>query len=221
LTEDRLVEARALMHELTGMQLSVKTAEELIVPTIRTIENELFPGSAAIQTKSRIYEQMRTLIEELHVEERPDSETEAPAVGSEPQPGVAIVPFVGEGDELVGNILMRLLMAEGISSTSLSWRALRAEKLQKLQEIDPICVVISAIEARSTSAVVKWSRSTQQLLPGAVIVIGLWSLPQEGAARLIRRIKESQNCSVYTNLDQAVQGIAAFRAPARHQAKSD
>jgi len=51
---------RALMHELTGMQLSVKTAEELIVPTIRTIENELFPGSAAIQTKSRIYERMRT-----------------------------------------------------------------------------------------------------------------------------------------------------------------
>jgi predicted PurR-regulated permease PerM len=221
LTEDRLVEARALVHEVTDMQLSVRTAEELIVPTIRTIENELFPGSAAIQTKSRIYEQMRTLIEELNVEERPDPEAEAPTVDSETEPGVVIVPFVGEGDELVGNILMRLLLAEGISSTSLSWRALRAEKLQKLQEIGPTCVVISAIEARSTSAVVKMSRSTQQLLPEAVIVIGLWSLPQEGAARLVRRIKEGHKCIVYTSLDETVQGIAAMSVPAKHQTKSD
>jgi AI-2E family transporter len=203
LTEGRLVEARALMRELTGMQLSVRTAEELIVPTIRTIENDLFPGSGVIQTKSRIYEEMRVLIEELNVEVGTDLQTAAP----DPQASrVVIVPFVGEGDELVGDILLRLLAAEGISSILLPWRILRAEKLQRLQEIRPQCVVISAIEARSTKAVAKITRSTQQLLQDAVIVIGLWSLPQEGAARLIRRIRESQNCSVYTNLEQAFQG---------------
>ena len=187
LTEGRVVEARALMHELTGMELSVKTAEELVVPTIRTIENDLFPGSAAIQTKSRIYEEMRELIEELAADGPTDLKTEAPTAGPQPS-GVVIVPFVGEGDELVGNILARLLAAEGITSTLLPWRALRAEKLQRLRELRPQCVVISAIEARSTLSVGKMTRSIQLLLHDAVIVIGLWSLPEEGAARLIRRI---------------------------------
>jgi predicted PurR-regulated permease PerM len=219
LTEGRLVEARVLMRELTGMQLSVRTAEELIVPTIRTIENDLFPGSGVIQTKSRIYEEMRELIEELNVEVRTNSEIAAPTL--DPQTSrVVIVPFVGEGDELVGDILLRLLAAEGTSSILLPWKILRAEKLQRLQEIRPQCVVISAIEARSTKAVAKITRSIQQLLQDAVIVIGLWSLPQEGAARLIRRIRESQNCSVYTNLEQAVQGIISMSIPAKRETGS-
>jgi hypothetical protein len=61
--------------------------------------------------------------------------------------------------------------------------------------------------------------SIQALLPDAAIVIGLWSLPPEGAARLIKRISESQACSVYTNLDQAVQGIASLITPARQEAR--
>jgi hypothetical protein len=43
LTEGRIFEAKALRHELTGMQLSAGTAEELIVPCIRarTAKKEL------------------------------------------------------------------------------------------------------------------------------------------------------------------------------------
>jgi hypothetical protein len=48
------------------MQLSVGIAEELILPTLRAIENDLYPGANA--TKSRIYAQLRKLIEEMTVE---------------------------------------------------------------------------------------------------------------------------------------------------------
>jgi hypothetical protein len=196
------------------MQLSLKTAEELIVPTIRAIENDLFPGSTANQTKSRIYEQMHEIVEELTVPER--TGTDEPPLLTDPQAsGVAIVPFVGEGDELVGNILEHLLEAEGIGSSLLPWKTLRSEKLQRLQELGAKCVVISAIEARSAISVGKMARSLQISLPDAVVLIGLWSLPSEGAARLIRKIKESQACSVYTDLDQAVQGIASLIIPGR------
>src|SRR3984893_1707110 len=61
LTENRLLEAKALLQELGGMQLSVGIAEELILPTLRAIENDLYPG--ANPTKSRIYAQLRELIE--------------------------------------------------------------------------------------------------------------------------------------------------------------
>jgi hypothetical protein len=38
LTEGRLLEARALLQELAGMQLSIGIVEELILPTLRAIE---------------------------------------------------------------------------------------------------------------------------------------------------------------------------------------
>ena len=66
LTENRLSEAKALLQALGGMQLSVGIAEELILPTLRAIENDLYPGANA--TKSRIYAQLRELIEEMTVE---------------------------------------------------------------------------------------------------------------------------------------------------------
>src|SRR5580700_1502286 len=36
-------------------------------------------------------------------------------------------PFMGEGDEIVGRVIARLLFAKGIASDLLSWRTLRGE----------------------------------------------------------------------------------------------
>ena len=47
-------------------------------------------------------------------------------------------------------------------------------------------------------------------LPDARILLGLWSLPTEGAARWIRKIKESSGSALYTNIDQALRGIASL-----------
>ena len=47
-------------------------------------------------------------------------------------------------------------------------------------------------------------------VPDALILVGLWSLPIEGAARWVRRIKESSGSALYTNIDQAVRGIISL-----------
>jgi AI-2E family transporter len=214
LTEGRIPDARALMHESVAMQLSVRSAEDLIIPAIRAIENDLFPGSRAIQTKSRIYQQLRQLIEELKIPSRTTSD-DASSVSELPDSGLVVLPFVGEGDELVGDVLVRLLGAEGISGVLIPWRTLRSEKLRQLQELGAKCVVIVAIEARSAASVAKMARSIQTVLRDAVIVIGLWSLPMEGSARLVRKIKEYQSWRVYTDFEQAVQGIGSVIIPAR------
>ena len=212
LTENRLSEAKVLIHELGMTELSIKTAEELLVPTVRAIENDLFPGAALSETRSRIYEQMRELIEELIIPTQSDRE-ETSENPEPPNSGLVIVPFAREGDEVVGRILARLLEAEGIGSNLLSWRTLRTEKIQHLKELEARYVVLSAIESRSVIAVGKMSRSIQALLPDAVIVVGLWSLPPTGAARLIRKIRESGVGGIYTNLEHAVRGIALLTSP--------
>src|SRR5580704_7386346 len=206
LTEGRVPEARALLQELGAMQLSIGIVEELILPTLRAIENELYPGAGGA-TKSRIYAHLRELIEEMTVEIPTESEQQ-PERSTSGQPGIAIMPFIGEGDEIVGDVIARLLAVEGIGTHLLSWRTLRAEKVTRLKELKSTWILLSAIESRSVNTVGKMANSIKLEIPDAQILLGLWSLPNEGAARWIRRIKESSGSALYTNIEQAIKGIA-------------
>jgi predicted PurR-regulated permease PerM len=210
LTENRIAEAKALIHELGATELSTNTAEELIVPLVRTIENEFFRGGAAGQAKSRVYQEIRELIEQLSIP--PGNSDEVSEQLESKDFGLAIMPFLSEGDDVVARILARLLKAKGVGSNLLSWKALRSEKLERLKELGARCVVLSATESRAAATIGKMARAIQSELPDIVIVIGLWSLPPAGAARLIRRIKES-SVQVYTNLDEALRGISALALP--------
>jgi predicted PurR-regulated permease PerM len=207
LTENRLPEAKAFLQELSGMQLSVGIAEELILPTLRVIENDLYPG-ASNPTKSRIYAQLRELIEEMTLEG--STELEPPEQSTPEQTGTAIVPFMGEGDEIVGRVVARLVAAKGIGTDLLSWRTLRAEKVQRLKELKASLILLSAIESRSAITVGKMADSIRLDLPDALILVGLWSLPTEGAARSVKRIRGSSGSTLYTNIDEAVRGIVSL-----------
>jgi predicted PurR-regulated permease PerM len=203
LTEGRLSEAKALV----GMHLSVDVAEELILPTLRAVENDLYPGVVS-SAKSRIYGQLRELIEEMTVEIPTESEQPSEPPKSE-GPKLAIVPFIGEGDAIVGSIIGRLLETEGIRTTLLSSRTLRAEKVGRLKELKNTLILISAIESRSVVTIGKMAHSITIEIPNAQVLVGLWSLPTEGAARWVRRIKDSSGSAVYTNIGQAIQGIVS------------
>jgi predicted PurR-regulated permease PerM len=210
LTENRLSEAKALIHEVTSTETPIKAAEELIIPTVRAIENELFPGATHARTKSRIYEQMRELIEELNVPEPIDSKEVPEQLGIGDSAPI-IVPLLCEGDEVVGRVLSRLLVGERIGeSTVISWKTLRTEKVERLKSLAARCVVLSAIEPRSAMVAGNTAKSIRLALPDAVIVVCLWSLPPTGAARLVRKIQESVGGGVYTNLEQAIRGIASL-----------
>jgi predicted PurR-regulated permease PerM len=126
------------------------------------------------------------------------------------QSGIAIMPFMGEGDEIVGNVIARLLAVEGISTHLLSWRTLRAEKVARLIKLKSKWILLSAIETRSVNTVGKMANSIKLEVPDAQILLGLWSLPTEGASRWIRRIKESSGSVLYTNIEQAIRGIATL-----------
>ena len=220
LIENRLPEAKAMVHESTGNVLSTTTAENLIVPTVRAIENDFFPGGSATQSKGRIYEQMREIVAELKTETQSDAE-ETTQKGKPESCEVVIVPFTGEGDEIVGRILTRLLEVEKIKGEVLSWRALRAEKIEQLRELQAKCILLSAIEARSSMAIGKMTRSIKVVLPEAIVLVGLWGLPSQGGAHVIRKIEESCAGSVYTSLKQAVRSIDSLVSTASEEAYSE
>jgi predicted PurR-regulated permease PerM len=211
LTENRFPEAKAFIEELGRNELSAGIAEELILPTVRAIENELYPGATG-PTKSRIYAQLTALIEEMTVEQ--STESEQPPEGSTLEhPGTVIVPFLGECDEIVGTLVFRLLAAKGIATNLLSWRMLIAEKVERLKELKASRILLSAAESKSVTTIGRMAHSIKLELPDALILVGLWSLPAEGAARWVKRIKDSSGSEIYTNIDEAVRGIASLARP--------
>jgi hypothetical protein len=54
------------------------------------------------------------------------------------------------------------------------------------------------------------AHSIKLKVPDALILVGLWSIPTRGAARRVKRIKESFGSALYTNIDQAVGGIVSL-----------
>ena len=205
LTENRSVEAKRLIHEIDGPQLSVKLAEELLIPAIRAIENDFLPGPAA-RTKTQIYRQLRELIEELPTPTPSDSSPSNQTQGENEE--ILILPYVGEGDEVVGVILARLLEAEGIPTEIVSSRTLRTERLEQLKELQPKQIVLSAVQSQSIKTIDRIIRSIRLASPKSAISVCLWSLPREGAARWIRRINESAD-AVYTDLEEAARNLTA------------
>jgi hypothetical protein len=94
---------------------------------------------------------------------------------------------MGEGDEIAGRVVARLLGAKGIGMDLLSWRTLRAEKLERLKELKASLILLSAIESRSAITVGKMADSIRLDVPDALILVGLWSLPTEGAALSVKK----------------------------------
>jgi hypothetical protein len=86
--------------------------------------------------------------------------------------------------------------------------------LERLREAAATSILLSSIETRSAPAIDKMARSLRTHFPNATILIGLWSLPPQGAARLLKRLEDSAIGGVYTNLQQAVRGIVSLNAPA-------
>jgi predicted PurR-regulated permease PerM len=205
LTENRTQEAKRLIHELDGQKLSLKLSEELLVPAIRAIENDFLPGPA-VSTKIQIYRQLRDLIEELPIPSPGDGSSESKQTEEDVE--IVIVPYIGEGDEMVGAILARLLKTEGLKAELFSSRALRAERLERVKKLHPKQIVLSAVQSRSIKTIDRVIRATKQVSPESIVAVCLWSLPREGAARSIRRIRESAH-AVYTGMEDAVQSITA------------
>ena len=82
--------------------------------------------------------------------------------------------------------------------------------MERLKELKAPWILLSAIESRSVVTVGKMAHAIKLEIPDALILVGLWSLPTEGAARWVRKIKESSGSALYTNIEQAIRGIASL-----------
>jgi hypothetical protein len=57
----------------------------------------------------------------------------------------------------------------------------------------------------------------KMVLPETVILIGLWSPPPRGGAKVIRKITESSVGGIYASMEQAVRGITSLVSTASEE----
>jgi hypothetical protein len=78
--------------------------------------------------------------------------------------------------------------------------------MEHVKKVQPKQIILSAIQSGSIKTIDRMIRAIQHLSPQSVISVCLWSLPREGAARWIRKIRESSH-AVYTGMAEAVSNI--------------
>jgi hypothetical protein len=72
-----------------------------------------------------------------------------------------------------------------------------------------ICSVLLAAEPPSSSETKFMASFIKLEIPDALIFVGLWRPPAEGAARWVRRIRRLPEALSPRNIDQGVEGIAS------------
>lgn len=84
-----------------------------------------------------------------------------------------------------------------------------SQKISQLKGLSSEVILLSAIDAVSTTAVAEMTKAVHAVLPNAVVLVGLWNLPNTGSAELMREIQNSSVRAMYTNLKEAIEGIAS------------
>ena len=206
LEKNRFSQAKSLIQEFAASQLSIKAADELIVPTVRLMQQKRPARKTVNPRERRVYAQMRRIIDQLIVQTPTGwrtSNARVPAVIRR----LAIVPFAQEGDEVVGKVLHRLLSVKGVESRVLPWNMPVSQKIAELKAFSAKHALLSATEAESTTALAEMVDALCSALPNAVVLVGLWSLPTSGSAELMTKIQNAPVRGVYTNLTEALEGI--------------
>jgi len=138
------------------MQLSVRIAEELILPTLRAIENDLYPRATEPNKISDLCP-LRDLIEEMTVERSTDwSNHRTIDIRTA---WIGYCAFHGRRDEIVGRVIARLLAAKGIGTDCYPGELFARRKWNVLKELKTSWILLSAIESRSVITVGRMAHS--------------------------------------------------------------
>ena len=169
--------------------------ESVLIPVLSLVERDRHSGALTDERTRFVFDNMRTLIEDVAepVGKDKDKTTESapipPAADAPLGPvSVCIVPARDEADELVGAMLLRRLRARHVSAELLSTDVLKSEVLERVAELAPESVYISALPPAALLHASFFCKRLRPRFPDLKIVVALWHADgdtQKGRARLI------------------------------------
>jgi predicted PurR-regulated permease PerM/methylmalonyl-CoA mutase cobalamin-binding subunit len=186
--------------------------ENVLLPATRVIETDAGNGGITSDQRTAALQRIHDIIE--NVSEATPVKEEEPTSGITPAAGARVlcVPAGGYGDELAGEMLVRLLRSRGFDAQNVPARLKSEELIAKSVEFDPESVCISVVPPSGIPLARNVNDALRSRLVSVKTLVGIWdpSLKKENA---IRRLHISGATEVAVSLTEAVSGLVKMTAP--------
>jgi predicted PurR-regulated permease PerM len=169
--------------------------ESVLIPVLGLVERDRHNGALTDERTRFVFDSMRTLVDDINEPVVKDKDKTAETAAIQPaadaplgRVSVCIVPARDEADEIVGAMLLRRLRARHVSAELLSTDVLKSEVLERVAELAPESVYISALPPAALLHASFFCKRLRPRFPELKIVVALWHADgdtQKGRARLI------------------------------------
>ena len=172
-----LAEAHVAEHGLEAL------FEDVLIPVLDLAERDRHNDALSEERTRFVFDSMRTLVEDLPERSEEDKEKSAESVeakdASQPEASlgpisVCIVPARDEADEIVGAMLLRCLTRRRVSAELLTTDVLKSEALDRVAELAPQAVYISALPPAAVLHASHFCKRLRPRFPDLKIVVALW-----------------------------------------------
>jgi len=186
--------------------------EDVLLPATRVVEMDAGNGAITADQRTAALQRIHEIVE--NVSEATPAKQEEPTSGIPPVAGARVlcVAAGGYGDELAGEMLVRLLRSQGFEAQNLPARLKREEFVAKAVEFDPESVCISVVPPSGMTLARNVNDALRSGLVNVKTLVGIWdpSLKKENASR---RLRASGATEVAVSLAEAVSLLVKMTAP--------
>ena len=166
--------------------------ESVLIPVLALAERDRHNDALTDDRMRFVFDSLRTLVDDIQDRVVKDNEKSADMQPTnEALPGpitVCIVPARDEADEIVGAMLLRRLTARHVSAELLTTDVLKSEVLERVAELAPQAVYISALPPAALLHASFLCKRLRPRFPDLKIVVALWHAEggmEKGRARLL------------------------------------
>ena len=203
-------EAAVLVDEYQKGKPLIEVYDALLVPTLALAKTDRFQGTLDDSRDAHLLASVRFLAEDL--EERREQpvpgkaaapQADAPALPAMPTNlSVLCIPAADDSDEIIANMLSKLLSGDGFSMGTLSPGSSVGEKVTELGKREADIVIISALPPGALVPARYLSKRIRNAFPNLEVLVGLWS-QGVSAADLQERIGANEHSTFATTLAEA------------------
>jgi predicted PurR-regulated permease PerM/methylmalonyl-CoA mutase cobalamin-binding subunit len=187
--------------------------ENVLLPATRVVETDAGNGAITADQRTAALQRIHEIVENVS-EATPAQEEEEPTSGITPVAGARVlcVPAGGYGDELAGEMLVRLLRPQGFDAQNVPARLKREELIAKAVEFNPESVCISVVPPSGMALARNINDALRSRLVSVKTLVGIWdpSVKKENATQ---RLRASGATEVAVSLAEAVSTLVKMTAP--------
>jgi predicted PurR-regulated permease PerM/methylmalonyl-CoA mutase cobalamin-binding subunit len=187
--------------------------DKVLLPAASVVESDAANGALTAEQRTAALQRIHEIVENVS-EVMPAKVEEEPASGIKPVSGARVLCLAasGYGDELAGEMLVRLLRRHGFDAQNTAARLKPEELVAKAVEFSPESVCISALVPSNISQARNVSDALRSQLVSVKTLVGIWD-PNLNKENIVQRLRAAGVTEVAVSLADAVSALVKMTAP--------